>query len=267
MHPAFALVSASLLAGSALAQTVSFLEPTDPRPALGEEIVLIQQRRDRDGNTTPFPWVVPHRLYHKSAFTQRNLHDPAADAPDAGEGAGGLRFTPDHPGEWMIGADLPEHIEPLPTAELRAFLAEHVPAASGIELPRATVRVRRVESMTTSFLAPGEAVNVSIWKNGQRVEIRPLLDPLTAEAPSTILARVYVDGTDRPGARLRATHVPTGRSSFAMSDAKGIAQVVIDAPGAWRLEFHHAVVPPEGATTHDVTLYTSTLTFVNGAQP
>lgn len=253
------LLASLLLAAPALGQSVAWLSPSDHRPGEGAE-VLIAQVRDEGGEAAAAPWIVPVRLYQRSAFTQRNLQEQGADGPDGKT----LRFLPDQPGEWVIGADLPERIEMVPAAELRGFLERHragtAPAMQG------EVRLRRMESMATMISAPGEAAPISVRKTGQRAEIRPLFDPMTIGTPSTIGLRTYIEGGKITGVLVRATNMATGDSTSFTSDREGIARATIDAPGPWRLEFHHAMPAPAGSA-FDLTLYSTTVTFLNGDRP
>ena len=95
------------------------------------------------------------------------------------------------------------------------------------------------------------------------VEIRALMDPTAVMLPSDIAVRVYVRGDGAPGVTVIATHEPSGASRSSAADARGIANVRLDRPGAWRVEFHS--LEPAEDDDADWVLHSGTLTFDAGA--
>ena len=141
--------------------------------------------------------------------------------------------------------------------------------AAGEGRGRDGVVVRRVESCRVLVRGglgggpgggAGDASGVATTKRGERVEIRPLMDP-TALVPETIVpVRVYVGGDAAPGGVVTATHLESGASQRVVADDKAIATLQIDVPGLWLVEFH--AVRREGEA---LVVYSATVLFEMGS--
>ncbi|MEZ6234218.1 MAG: hypothetical protein R3B68_08510 [Phycisphaerales bacterium] len=136
------------------------------------------------------------------------------------------------------------------------------------ERVRDAIQVTRVESCRVLVRGDlgggpgggaGDASGVATTKRGERVEIRPLMDP-TALVPATIVpVRVYVEGDSVPGGVVTATHLETGVSQRVVADDKAIATLRIDVGGVWLVEFH--AVRREGEA---LVVYSATVLFEMG---
>ena len=205
----------------------------------------------------PAPWKDTNIdwLFVRVAATQRNM-DAVPLAPN------GRALIPlDHPGIAVIGVDLAPRTDTLPLSDLNTFIADRA-RLNGPLPERGAVRIRRVESAKTILRsgAPGQEAGSTeaTGKTGQKVELRPLMDPATTPAGSDIAIRAYILGAGAGGARLIATHTPTGQTQDIACDGGGYGNLRITAPGEWRVEMHEVRAGDEHGL---VILYSATLTF------
>ncbi|MEX2219011.1 MAG: DUF4198 domain-containing protein [Phycisphaerales bacterium] len=202
----------------------------------------------------PEPWPPASWMFIRVASTQRNFDDPPRNARDE------ATATLDTPGVGLVGLDFAPGEVTASRPDLRAFIAERGRAPEDAPIAGdGQVALRRVQSVKAILRAgaPGQEVGASeaTGKSGQQVEIRPLMDPLATPVGGDIAVRCYAASGSAPGARLIATHEPTGQRQESTADASGIARFTLTAPGPWRIEFHELIAgdPP--------TLYSATLTF------
>jgi hypothetical protein len=205
----------------------------------------------------PEPWnaVDTDWVYVRIAASQRNMDAPPL-APD-----GRLMLPLDRPGIAIIGADLAPRTDTLPLADLNAFITQRG-RLNGPLPERGPVRIRRVES-AKAVVRSGDPGREAGWteatgKSGQKVELRPIMDPAVAPPGSDIAIRAYILGAGAAGARLIATHIPTGQVQDIACDAAGYGNLRITAPGEWRVEMHELRAGDEHGL---LILYSATLTF------
>ena len=229
------------------------------------------------------PQATPDWCFLRVAGTQENrdsLDVPAANPnpPDAAiEASVPIGQWPlQHAGTALVGIDLAPVLVTGQTDSIVKWAASHV--AKPKDLPplagahTRVLHVRSVKSLVSIARADGEtegASGTSTSKSGQRVEIRPLMDPVTASIGSIVPCRVYALGDSLPGSIYTATHLPTGRVQRVETNDKGIGHFTVDAPGEWVVEFHHlhAMKGMEerfGRVEADVVLHSATLTFLAG---
>jgi hypothetical protein len=232
---------------------VHFLQPAAYRAPAGREIEL----RLLGQAVAPQPWKDTDTdwLFVRVAASQRNMDDPSL-SPD------GRALVPlDQPGIAVIGADLAPRTDTLALADLNAFIAANG-RLNGPIPELGPVRIRRVESAKTILRVgtPGQEAGATeaTGKTGQKVELRPLMDPAATPPDSDIAVRAYILGAGAGGARLLATHIPTGRAQDITCDGSGYGNIHIDAPGEWRIEMHELSAGDEHGL---LILYSATLTF------
>ncbi len=225
----------------------------------------------------------PDWCFLRVAGTQENrdaLDVPPAnpDPPDAPVEASVPigRWPLQHPGTALLGIDLAPVLISAQTEALTEWAGSHVAKPKEVPLLAGAntrvLHVRSVKSLVSIARADGEtegASGTSTSKSGQRVEIRPLMDPVTASIGSIVPCRVYALGDALPGSTYTATHLPTGRVQRVETNDKGIGHFTVDAPGEWLVEFHHlhAMKGMEdrfGRVEADVVLHSATLTFLAG---
>ena len=148
----------------------------------------------------------------------------------------------------LLGMDAPPRLESVPAGELATFLVEKAGCSSAEtnELGRYVSRmvtVRRFESFAA--LIPGRGATqpsaVVTAKRGQRMELRPLIDPLAIRPPSDVPFRLYLPPEANP-ARLdvHARRLEDGtRSAVRLADDRSGSFELI-GPGTWLLEAHLA---------------------------
>jgi hypothetical protein len=262
----FALVAAVVLSGSAQlreadteAVAARRLEPAafrcEPGRPIGVRIVGGDRPAGGAWRAEDVRWMLV-----RVAGTQHNF-----DAPPLDESARPIA-TLELAGVGLIGIDLqPREVE-VQAASLRRFLEERGTREQGAEVApdRPTVRVRRVESFTTLVRcgAPGAAAGRSeaTGRTVQEAEIRPLMDPAALRPPTDLPLKLYLGGSPASGARLIATHVPSGAARECRADGSGACVLTLDAPGQWRLEFHSLTRAAEGEEPA-LVLRSASLTF------
>jgi len=117
-------------------------------------------------------------------------------------------------------------------------------------------KVRRVQSAALLVRRGGDVPDGgAVGKSGLAAEIRPLMDPTVLPLGATLPVRVYVEGASLSGATLEAL-APDGTKRAISADREGIAHVLLDRAGRWRLVFHHL-----RESKGESTLFTGTLTF------
>lgn len=207
---------------------------------------------------TPLPWVCI-----RGPVGQQNLHNVSA----AQVGGSTRQVTPEPAGLTLIGANLAPQVATMSGAAFAAFLKQNVADYPADKLPAAdaTVRIRQIASAKTFVRArssDGAAYPSSIAtsKVGQDVEIRPLMDPTTTGVGGDLPLRTYVRNGSRRGAQVHATHVPSGKTQSTTTDDVASAVIRLNAPGLWRVHFHH-VVPLTGDPQAEWELFTATLSF------
>jgi hypothetical protein len=200
-------------------------------------------------------------LFVRVAASQRNMDAPPL-APD------GRALVPlDSSGIAVIGVDLAPRTDTLALADLNAFITQKG-RLNGPLPERGPVRVRRVESAKTIVRAGdigkesgGTEAN---GKTGQKVELRPIMDPAVTPPGSDIAIRAYILGAGAGGARLIATHTATGQTQEIACDGGGYCNLRITARGEWRVEMHELRAGDEHGL---LILYSATLTFESPGAP
>lgn len=237
------------------AQTVRTMEPSAGTAAVGETVRL----RLSDSRTGAVPWTeapVEH-FFARTSWTQHNRDEVQA----AGEGPEAL-WPADRPGVLMLGCDLEPREERVTAQAFAAFAERVLPASRARALQTAEaageVLLRRAESSKALVRVIGQgaadAASIATSKSGQRVEIRPLMDPTAIEPGSDLAVRVYAQIPGPDDGVVIATNTTTGQVLRAPTNDTSLAVVPIAAPGRWVLEFH-AISPDGGGwLVHSATL-------------
>jgi hypothetical protein len=254
-------------AGPVLADPLgaSFLVPSRYTTAQTEAIT-VRFGSGAGFDTTPDPWPSDRVewMLVRGGPTQENRHDvrPAKAADDF------VTVEIAHPGVTLIGVDQKPDVIDVTGAELKAFAAAHLgETAARARIARLgddqKVRVRRVASAKTLIRVADGAITrpsaTALGKTGQVVELRPLIDP-TVVAPGTDLPLwVYVGGVKRPGVKVEATHVASGKQVSFETGRGGAGHVRIPAAGVWRVAAYF--IEPAGDAAATWVLRSATLTF------
>lgn len=243
-----------LSACAATGQQVRYLEPSTFQADRGDDVSL--SLRDSQGVDAGWPDDGMTYFFVRVAGTQEN-RDQLATRQD-----GGPSWTMQHDGLAVIGIDLkPREVE-MSGAQLGALSD----AAGGVATDD-VVTVTHVESFK-AYVRVGDlrgAQESATEKTSLQVDLRTLMDPSAMRAGSTLAFRAYVEGRSAAGANVVATHLATGERRADVADDSGIGHVVLDQPGAWRLEFHDLRPPKDDDGWR---LYSSTLTFeIKEARP
>lgn len=252
-------IAATALAPAVSAQTVPVLTPDRYTAAVGDEVRLTVQAA-QEPPPGPLSWPADTWFFVRVAGTQENRDD----APIAAE-AQAVPWRLAHAGVTMFGADFEPVVETVPGDRFARLLTERTLVAAPPDLAaRASVRVRHVRSAKTLVTvgAPGPAAPdaaTAVSKAGQAVEIRPLFDPTQTPVGSDLPLRMYVNGDALAKPRVVATHA-AGAAAILGDGDRSTLNLRLSEPGAWRVEFHHAV-PLSGDPDADWVLYSATLTF------
>jgi hypothetical protein len=204
--------------------------------------------------------------FARVAATQTNADAPTLDK------SGQPTATLDHAGIAVVGIDLQPRDLTIDAAELRKFIADRGSIAEGAEIPEdaGQLRIRHVETFKTIIRCgqkgAEEGPSEAMGEATQAAEIQLVLDPTALTLPSDLLIRISAHSDEVEDQRLFATHIPTGRTVQCTSAEEGYAHISLDAPGPWRLEFHHLAAAPPGEDP-PLVLYSATVTFNAGALP
>jgi hypothetical protein len=242
-------------ASVAVAQEVRYLAPSSMRPAQDEQVSIRMMATGEEAREVAWPDAQTRLFFARSTGRQHNR-----DRLDLAEGETPT-WTFTQAGVGVIGLDLETRTEETTPAALSDFIDRHAPASLEARPEEGDkVEVLRVESFKT-LLRVGEtrgAEGVAMDKTTLTVDIRPIFDPTNMKPGSTLAVRVYAEGQSIPGARVTATHLASGRSVEAETDASAIGDLTLEWPGAWLVEFHHVAPPgPDGRWA----IFSATMTF------
>jgi len=244
------------------------IEVEAPGVVAGRPARLRITRFDGQPTAAPTRWDTrpPTRLFVRNEGTQENRENVTPTAGDAGV----TEVTLPEAGAALIGAEFPPRVERVAAADfarvVNARLAGDARKAYDAKPPTGESRVRMLESATTLARtdtadgAPRRGSPTAVSKTGQRVEIRPLMDPSAIEVGGDLALRLYVDGDKRADATLVAVHIPSGARQTITPHPTAIANININQSGRWRLEMSALDPGPAGADA-DWILYSATLTF------
>lgn len=256
-RPYVALIAVLSLVGLvplAHGQIVRFLLPDSFTPPPQADV-----RVHIEADRAPAPWPADRAewLFVKGSGRQTNLHDVAPD--NAADQSVTIRSSAN--GVTVAGLNL----RPMVETHARETLAKTLPSLVNDPptLPdRETIRVRRVESLTTMLRVEPHGGNspVATQKTSQRVEIRALFDPTAATPGSDVPVRVYDDLGGASGIKIHAECLEGGAATIVTADRSGIAYLPITHTGVWRVQAHAAKPAPPGSDA-DIVLYSCTLTF------
>jgi hypothetical protein len=249
-----------LLAPFADAQDAVLLTPTAHTVRQGETLRLnIEERTPAAALAAPWPAELSW-FFVRLAGTQENrtAEVPPRERPQ--------ELTPALPGVAMIGVDLPPRESKWTPDEFASFAR----VTGCDDAPPATDAKVLILASATTLVRVNDAAGVTAddttatTKSGQKVEIRPLMDPTTLAAGSDLPVRVYVQGEAVRDAIVLATHTPSGATVRARADTKGIAHLRIDQPGAWRIELRSLRAPTKDADRW--TIASASLSFESPAK-
>ncbi len=254
----------TILCGAPLAQTVAHFTPASAA-APGEGGLALRVLEVGRGLIV-WPAGDIGWLFVREEGTQRNYD---ALAPDSGDRTL-LRLERETTGAVLVGWDRPPRDEPVSCDGLRAFVEALAP---GVVLPqeieallaRQTLLVRRLESLAL-VEAPRESGEpiapsaVSTSKSGQRMELRPLLDPTFVAAGSDFVFRLHLPEGGEEQIFLRAVHLASGETRPVLRAEQGTLRAELDRAGPWRIEAHRLRRLESGADAA-LELASSTLVF------
>jgi hypothetical protein len=211
--------------------------------------------RDQDREVAAWPEV--RWMLVRVAASQRNYDDAPQDARASAS------VTIDTPGTGIIGVDFEPRQHQTTLTDLRAFIAERGRVADPAAIQgEGAIAIQRVQSTKTIITCgrPEQAAGASesISKSGQQVEFRPFMDPTTTPIGGDIAVRTYINGAGLGGARVLATHIPSGKVQEFTCDSSGIGHFTLDQAGRWRVELHDLRRKDDRSPW---TLYSATLTF------
>lgn len=263
-----AWLGAALVLGAAAGvqgQGAEYLWPDAFQARVGDTVTLSVQREDAGagpGMLRAGSW--PERFewfFIRVAGIQDNRTAVATvGGPDAPAAAAVALETP---GVTMFALDWEPEVLTMDGQALARLVASRTTAKERPRVDR-PVRVRHIRSakalvrVRAMGAQPPDAAT-AVSKSGQAVEIRPIFDPTVAMVGSDVGIRLYA-GDSIAGAKATAVHVPTGRVQEVSTNDKGIGNIRITGPGAWRVRFQHAA-PVAGDPEADWVLHTATLTF------
>ncbi|OWW21897.1 DUF4198 domain-containing protein [Noviherbaspirillum denitrificans] len=113
-----------------------------------------------------------------------------------------------------------------------------------------------------SLLKVGRSDGAYAQRTGQRLEILPLEDPLSASPGSTVGFRLLFDGQPLPDTLVKAWHRKGGQTLVirARSDAGGYVRFTLPHAGPWMISTVH-MVPAAGTPDADWDSFWGNLTF------
>ncbi len=257
----------SVLTLPANAQTLRTLHATSPPQ--GSPGVLVTMHEN--GREAVWPQERIAWMFWRTADRQENRHHPQPD-----QNAGVVVDLTPH-GASVVGVELDPRIESVPAEQWGEFSAR----ASGDVPPVAdAIRVRRRESLVTFVRPPKDSSGsspIATSKLAVHAEIRPLMDPTRPGFTGDMPLRIYIAGVSVTGQRVIATHLDSNTTTILTTRAGGFADLRIDRPGDYRIEFHRATPaapndpdPPISpkpnsaspiAAPADIDLVTGVLTF------
>ncbi len=244
-------------AGAATAQDLPRLAPSTYSAKAGDVVTL--KLADARPGAADVAWDDDRVLWsmHRIAGTQEN--SDRAPRADENAAAGTLRLATS--GAAVVGVDF----KPRTVTLDGAAFAKLVAGRTDIKAPPEGAPVRVHQSVKTIIRVgesePGQSPNVTS-KTGQQVELRPVFDPTGVGIGSDVPVVVYAGDGKVPGAKLVATHVPTGEREEFTANASAIGHFKLSRPGEWRLEMRHlAEVKNPKSGEPAWVLSTATLTF------
>lgn len=113
-----------------------------------------------------------------------------------------------------------------------------------------------------SLVKVGRADDAYASRTGQRLEIMPLADPLSASPGDTIGFRLLFDDKPLQEALVKAWHRKDGQTIVvrARSDADGRVRITLPYSGAWMVSTVH-MIPAAGTSDADWDSFWGNLTF------
>ncbi len=260
-----AMLGVSLAAAGEL--PVGYLTPDQFSANVGDAVLLrVKQGEAKRAEPAPWPANDLAWLFQRAAGTQRNRHNVPASSTDPRAAA----IQVEHGGVTVVGYDSRTRVIETTGADLQAFLERNVatadrdPAVQRLA-GQQKVRVRRLESGMTLIRAPepdgqrGPSL-VAMSKTGQRTEIRLYVDPTVMPVGTDLPVKTYVDGGSINGVKVQATCLASGETFSTASSRGAMANLRINHPGKWLIEFHHAQ-PCAAGSDADWEVRSATVTF------
>lgn len=123
-------------------------------------------------------------------------------------------------------------------------------------------RERFRRSAKALIAVAGKSDGASTTPSGQRLEIRPLEDPLARAAGDTLLLELRFDGEPRAGVLVKAWHKSGGEATVlrTTTDAQGRFEFALPSGGNWMLNAVHMVAVTD-APEIDWDSFWGSLTF------
>ncbi|MCC6661289.1 MAG: hypothetical protein IT437_10430 [Phycisphaerales bacterium] len=251
-------VSVAAFAG---AQAPEFLIPGTYEITAGQSITLaVRSAAPNDDLGPPAPGDLS-RFFIRVAGMQDNREA----MPGPMEPGRGPVLPLTEPGVTMLVADWKPVVLEIEPAAFREFLAARVPKIDPGTVPDgAAVRVRHVRSAKSILHVsarggqpPDAATGTS--KSGQLAEVRATFDPATTPVGADMPVRVYVRGDSESRVLVRALHASAPPEEF-LTNAKGMGDFPLSAPGPWRVQFQWARALKDDPDA-DWEVFSGTLTF------
>ena len=244
--------------------TALFLTPDQYGPQAGQMLNLhFEAGPAKDARPTAWPTDEIEWFFVRGGGEQENL---ATVRPErAADNFVALPLA--HRSVTVFGTNRTAILKDVTGAEFRTFCEANLgtlPQAAKDLRADSVLRVRQISSAKLLVRAYAteapEPSAIANRRTGQKVEIRPLVDPTAARVGSDFPLFVYVDGVKQPGAKVQVTCVATGKTQSFLADDEGSGHFRVTDPGVWRVEFHQAQpLTDDASATWEV--YTGTLSF------
>lgn len=257
-----------LVSGLAQAQSVTHFVPA---PTTGDLELRVLRRGLHENALELWPEKELGWLFVREEGTQRNYSLLAAQFAEPTL----VRVEREQQGVALVGWDRSPRVESVRSSEIVDFIQQRSPSAT---LPQAVQAlsarenwpVRRVESLSQLVgkpTAPGTSSAVATSKAGQRMELRPLIDPTSVLAGSDLAFRLSLPEGENSVLVARATHLPSAAVRPVEIAPEGMLRTKLDLTGPWMIEAH-ALRGAASTAGEELELLSVTLVFqLNSAPP
>ena len=272
------VVAVTLLASSgAHAHEFWFAPLKNPQPVGSTVALRLEVGEFFDGDAAGFSIPKAAALRHNTASTERDLRPYLS--PDAPEAEVLLELT--EPGTHLLSFDSTPLRIALSADRFHAYLHDEgldfIKAqrekAGTADQPGRERYWRNTKTLIQAGLASAKSASSDMTyakQTGQRLEIRPLNNPLAMKAGSDLRIRIMFDGKPLSGALVKSWHKlersPTDRSEGQLltvrtrTTANGEAVLQLPYAGGWMVSVVH-MVPALGEPEVDWDSYWGNLSF------